>query len=294
MQEEGLLKSLIYKLALIVPDSLYVRLKYRKNLGKWPNLSYPKTFNEKICWLRLNDHNPHYAKLVDKYEVKKYVADIIGEEHIIPTLGVWERAEDIDFDSLPNQFVMKCNHDSGRIIICKDKDKLDKEWARREMAKSLKRDFYAITREWPYKNVSRKIIAEQYMVDESGKELKDYKFFCFNGRVEFCKVDYGRFKEHHANYYDPVWNLLPFGEVSCSPDFEKKMDCPPNLDKMMEFACRLSKEIPFARIDLYNIKGHSFFGEITFFPAGGMGQFTPIEADEEIGKLLVLPKQIHR
>ncbi|MDE7396222.1 MAG: hypothetical protein K2M98_00690, partial [Muribaculum sp.] len=196
MQKDSVLKSILYRVASVIPDSLFVRLKYRKAFGKWPDLKNPQTFNEKLTWLKLNDQNPLYTTMVDKYEAKKYVASIIGEEYIIPTLGVWNRAEDIDFEALPDKFVLKATHDSGRVIICKDKNTLDRQKAVVEMRASLKRDFYAVTREWPYKNVKPRIIAERLLeydlksMQGEDDSINDYKFFCFNGRVEFMKVDF--------------------------------------------------------------------------------------------------------
>ena len=187
MKKDSKIKSLLYKLSLLVPDSIYVRFKYRKNFGCWPNLRKPNTFNEKLTWLKLNDHNPLYTRMVDKAEAKRYVAEIIGEEYIIPTIDVWDRADDINFDSLPEKFVLKATHDSGRVIICHDKSKLDKSWAIEEMRKSIKRDFYAVTREWPYKNVKPRIIAEELLESSRSNDssaslcdndINDYKFFC--------------------------------------------------------------------------------------------------------------------
>ena len=288
MYSNNLIKNISYKFFNLLPDKLFIQLKFFKNFHRLPNLKNPKTFNEKLQWLKLYDRNPYYTKLVDKYEVKKIIADIIGEEYIIPTLGVWDNAEDIDFESLPNQFVLKATHDSGRVIICKDKDKLNKEWAKKEMAKSLKRDFYALTREWPYKNVPRRIIAEAFIEDPSG-DLKDYKFFCFNGKVEFFKIDFDRFVGHKANYYDLDWNIQPFEEIVCPRDVNRKHECPKNFNRMVGIAQTLSREYPFIRVDLYNNNGVIYFGEMTFFPNSGMGRFNPNETDKKLGDLIKLP-----
>lgn len=288
MYRNNFIKGACYKFLSLLPDKLFIRLKFFKNFHRLPNLKHPKTFNEKLQWLKLYDRNPYYTKLVDKYEVKKIVAELIGEQYIIPTLGVWDRAEDIDFDKLPDKFVLKATHDSGRVIICKDKSKLDIARAREEMAYSLKRDFYALTREWPYKNVPRRIIAEAFIEDKSG-DLKDYKFFCFNGRVEFFKVDFDRFIGHKANYYDTDWNILPFEEIVCPSDKRQIHEKPNNFDKMIEFAEILAQGLPFSRIDFYNNEGNIYFGEITFFPNSGMGKFNPEEADDKLGALIKLP-----
>lgn len=277
----------------IKSDRLYLKLRYYLTYGQNLNLKNPTTFNEKLNWLKLYNRKNQYTMMVDKFGVKEYVTSKIGAEYIIPTLGVWNSPEEIDFDSLPNQFVLKTTHGGGGcgVVICTDKLTFDKESAIAKLKQAMKADIYTDFREWPYKNVPRRIIAEQYMVDDSINDLRDYKFFCFNGKVRFCKVDFNRFMEHHANYYDPKWNLLPFGEEVIPPIVDKKIDCPKNFDKMLEIAQRLSQGIPFVRIDLYNIQGEIFFGEITFFPAGGMGKFSPQNVDKEIGQFIVLPKK---
>ena len=218
MQEDSNLKLLLYRLALLIPDRWYVMAKYYKNFGRLPNLRSPKTFNEKLQWLKLHNHRPEYTKMVDKYEAKKYVAEIIGDEYIIPTLGVWDRAEDIDLDSLPNQFVLKATHDSGRVVICKDKAKLDIEKAVDEMRISLGRNFYAVTREWPYKNVKPRIIAEQYMQDDDGQINESYSVsagldFPSIGPQHAYLKDTGR-----VNYISATDNqaLEAFAQLSCA------------------------------------------------------------------------------
>lgn len=288
MQSDSKFKALLYKVALLIPDRWFVQLKFRKNFGRNLDLRNPQTFNEKLNWLKLYDHNPIYTKMVDKYEAKKYVADIIGEEYIIPTFGVWDKAEDIDFDSLPDKFVLKATHDSGRVIICKDKSSLDKIWAVHEMRKSLHRNFYAVTREWPYKNVKRRILAEKLLEVESGNDINDYKFFCFNGKVEFMKIDFDRRTYHRANYYDRNFTLLKFGETACPPDFEREVSKPKCFDKMIGLAEKIARDFKFVRIDFYEVKGKVFFGEATFYPSSAVGKFTTPTADSDIGSLLKL------
>ena len=276
---------------VISSDKLFLRLQYRLRMGYWIDFKHPQTFNEKLQWLKLYDHNPEYIKMVDKVEAKKYAARIIGEEHIIPTLAVYDRTEDIIFDELPNQFVLKCTHDSGGIVICQDKSKLNIEEAKRKLNKGLKNNYFYQNREWPYKHVKPRIIAEAYMEDESEFELKDYKFFCFNGVPKFLKVDFGRYIDHHANYYDMDWNLLPFDELPYDRVEDKNILKPIDFNNMINIAQELSKDIPFVRIDLYNVKGKIFFGELTFFPASGMAKYNPIEWDYKFGSYINLPRR---
>lgn len=271
-------------------DRTYVKYRWKKFMGVPLNLMSPKSFNEKIQWLKLYDRNPKYTILVDKLEVKKYVSKILGERYIIPTLGVWSNTSEIDWDNLPNQFVLKVTHDSGGLVICKNKDLLDKEKAISKIKKSLKNDYYLQSREWPYKNVPRKIIAEKYMEDEYG-ELRDYKFFCFNGQAKYFKIDFGRSIEHHANYYDTNGILQPFGEENYPPQPDKCIPIPGNLNELFSLANKLAHDIgaPLVRIDFYVINSKIYFGEITFYPASGLGKITPVEWDEKLGTLIDLP-----
>lgn len=282
---------ILYRTAKIWPDKLYLQLRFFFEFGNKLNLKTPKTFNEKLQWLKLYNRKPNYTTMVDKYAVKDYVADIIGEEHIIPTVGVWNSIDEIDWNELPNQFVLKTTHGGGGggVVICKNKAEFDRNKACKILKKSMNGNIYITQREWPYKNVPRRIIAEKYMIDESGYELKDYKFFCFNGKVECFKVDFDRFTSHKANYYDRNAMLLPFWETVCPADHSKIFDKPKNFNKMIEYAEILSKDIPFVRIDFYNINGKIYFGEITFFPAAGMGKFEPMEWDYKLGEKLKLP-----
>ena len=230
---------------------------------------------------------------MDKYAVKDYAANIIGEQYIIPTLGVWEHFDEINFDELPNRFVLKCTHDSGGVIICKDKDMLDKAAAKCKMENNLEYNYYWPGREWPYKNVKPRIIAERYLPDNAAKqrdgEVRDYKFFCFNGKVNCFKIDFDRFTEHKANYYSRDKELLKFGERVCPPDFSKNLEIPSNIDAMIQLAEKLSKKYPFMRVDLYDVEGKIYFGELTFYPASGFGSFIPEEWDFKLGELLKLP-----
>ena len=270
-----------------VSDEKFLKMQYKNIMGKELNIDCPQTFNEKLQWLKLNDRNPIYKTLVDKYEVKNYISEKIGEKYIIPTLGVWDRFNDIEFDSLPNQFVLKCTHDSGGVSICKDKSDFDFEKARDKIESSLKRNYYYSSREWPYKNVTPKIIAEKYMEDR-GESLQDYKFMCFNGEMKCSFVCSDRFSEQglHVTFFDRDWNVMPFERHY--PSKKEGLPKPKNYDKMIELAEILSKDIPFVRVDFYEIAGEIYFGELTFYPGSGYEEFTPEEWDYELGKWIDL------
>ena len=276
-----------------IPDELYLKLRYKARLGKDLNLSEPQGFNEKLQWLKLYDRNPIYTTMVDKEAVKQYVADRIGEEYIIPTLGVWEKFDDIDFDVLPNQFVLKCTHDSGGLAICRDKYSFDKQKAKFKIERSLKKNYYWSGREWPYKDVKPRIIAEQYMEDENFVAgLTDYKFFCFNNEVKMLYVSQG-LEDHSTasiSFYDLDGNEMPFHRKDYKP-IEGKLKLPKNFKEMLDTAQKLANEVnaPFVRIDLYSIDGKTKFSEITFSPCSGMIPFEPAEWDEIIGDWLQLP-----
>lgn len=276
-------------LGRLVPDSIYLKAIFRERMGYKLDLKNPQTFNEKLQWLKLYDRNSLYTTMVDKYAVKKYVASIIGEEYIIPTLGVWDKFDDIDFDQLPDQFVLKCTHDSGGLVICKDKSKLDMKIAKEKIENSLKTDYYLLGREWPYKDVPRKIIAEKYVEDSKTEELRDYKFFCFGGQVKCYKIDFDRMIDHHANYFDKDGKLIIAGESMCPPIIEKDLEQSVNIRIMQELAEVLSKETPFLRADFYDVDGKIYFGELTFYPASGLGEFEPKEFDFELGRWLTIP-----
>lgn len=272
-----------------MPDEQYIRIAYRCKMHKKLDLNNPQTFNEKLQWLKLYDRKSEYSLLVDKYEAKKRVAERIGEEYIIPSLGVWNSFDEIDFSSFPKQFVLKCTHDSGSIVICKDKSMFDKEKAKSVLNTGLKHKFFWAAREWPYKEVRPRIIAEKYVCENKHGDLKDYKFFCFNGKVKCFKIDYDRFSRHRANYYDINMKQLPFGEKEYPFDINKKVQMPANLTQMIKLAEKIAKDIPFVRVDFYNCGGKIYFGEITFYPAGGWGVFDPEEWDYVLGSWIELP-----
>ncbi len=272
-------------------DKEYLERKFECCMGKSLDLEHPQTFNEKLQWLKLYDRKPEYTTMVDKYAVKKYVADKIGEEYIIPTLGVWDNPDDIDFDTLPNKFVLKCNHNSGLgMCICKDKSKLNIENVKSELKKGLAQDYYLTGREWPYKNVPRKIIAEKYMTDTSdSSDFTDYKFFCFNGYVDCVMVCLERSSGDTKFYFfDSNWNLKRLNTRGKNAPDGFTISKPSQMDKMFEIAAKLSKGLPFVRIDLYQSNDHIYFGEITFFPDSGFDANLLPETDKYFGNLIHL------
>ncbi len=277
----------------IVPDKLYLKMKYLWKTGKRLNLESPSTYNEKLQWLKLNDRNPLYTELVDKYAVRKYIADMIGEQYLIPLVGgPWNLVAEIDFESLPEQFVLKCTHDSGGIVICKDKSKLDYALIRKKMGGYLKTDYYARSREWPYKHVTPRIIAEKYMVDAGKEQLTDYKFMCFDGCVKCTFVCENRNTEGELKitFYDRQWQIMPVERVKHGKS-NIKIDKPTNYEKMVELAEKLSENMAFLRVDFYEVNGKIYFGELTFYPASGFEGFNPPKWDKIFGDWLILPKK---
>ncbi|MFQ6879528.1 MAG: ATP-grasp fold amidoligase family protein [Oscillospiraceae bacterium] len=288
-------KKLKYMLK-ILPDPIYLKIYYFFRLKKLLNIKTPKSFNEKLQWLKLNDRNPLYTVMVDKVKAKKYVADIIGEEYIIPTLGVWDSPDKIDLNQLPEQFVLKCNHGSGDVFVCKNKAEFNFEHVKKKLRKLLKEDYYLIGREWPYKNVSRKIIAEKYMEDKNTAELCDYKFFCFNEVPKYCQVICNRSTNETIDFFDMEWNHQEFTGLSLpnKPFSNNPISIPIQFEKMKEFASILAKDIPFVRIDFYEVNGDLYFGEITLYPAGGFGVFTPDEWNLKLGEYINLSEGGYR
>lgn len=289
-----------------MPDKPYLKLMFRAVTGKRLNLHNPKNFNEKLQWLKLYDRNPLYTVMVDKVKAKEYVASKIGDEYIIPTLGVWDNADEVDFDSLPSRFVIKCNHNSGKgMYVCRDKAKMDVAKVRMGLRQGLKEDYYAHNREWPYKDLSRRIIAEQYLEEKTSQNieddklakvgnLRDYKFYCFNGVPKLCQVISDRAIDEKIDFYNMEWERLVglVGLVGLNNNVhnsDQDISCPLSFDEMKRCASILSHDIPFSRIDFYDIDGHAYFGEITFFPAGGFGSFKPDEWNEITGDWLHLP-----
>ena len=290
-------QNLIYWLACRKPewvkdDVHYLKMRYSLSFGRRLDLETPQTYNEKLQWLKLYDRRPEYSTMVDKYAVKKFVADRVGEEHVIPTYGVWNKAEDIEWDKLPDQFVLKTTHDSGGIVICRDKSKLAKEAAEKKLNGALARDFYYEGREWPYTNVPRRIIAEKYL--ESGPDthdLPDYKFFCFNGEVKALFIATDRQKEGEEvkfDYFTPDFKPMPLRQ---SHAHAKVMpEKPRNFELMKKIASKLSEGIPQVRVDLYEVNDDVFFGEMTLFHFSGFAPFYPEKWDKIFGDWITLPK----
>ncbi len=270
-------------------DVQYVKMEYKLNTGKNLNLDNPERFNEKLQWIKLNCHYDRYVKLVDKAEVKPIVASIIGEEHIIPTLGKWNHFEEIDFDLLPDQFVLKCTHDSGGIVICNNKAEIDKKAAKKKIDACMRKNYYYEHREWQYRNVVPQIIAEPLMVDEPGKALKDYKLFCFDGEVKFLYVAMNRGTgATKFDFYDENFNKMQVAQHY--PNSDITLQAPTTFDEMKRLARILSKDIPFVRVDFYDVKGKVYFGELTFCHFAGIESFYPDEYDYKFGKFIDLKK----
>lgn len=273
----------------LLSDSVFLKKKFKFTLGYDLDLDNPVTFNQKLQWLKLYDRNPAYVQMVDKYAVKQYVSAKIGEQYVIPTLAVWERAEDITWYELPDRFVLKVTHDSGGYQICTDKRSFDRAKVIAAIKRSLRRNYYLVQREWPYKDVPRRIIAEQYMEDKGRGELLDYKFMCFGGKVKcsFVCSDRSNGRGLKVTFYDRDWNLMPFQRhyTRCTEPIPK----PENYDLMIEIAEKLSDGIPFVRVDLYEIEGKVYFGELTFYPGSGFEEFTPFSYDEMLGTWITLP-----
>lgn len=281
----------VHKIMNWLPDEAFIIMKwYGRRMPYKLDLKNPKAYNEKLQWIKLYDRNPLYTTLVDKYRVKEYVTDKVGAEHVIPLLGSWDKVEDIEWDKLPEQFVLKVNHDCGGQIICKDKSNLDIPATIEKLKKSLARNYYYESREWPYKNVEPKVFAEAYMEDEFG-ELRDYKFFCFDGQVKamFIATERNAGGEVKFDFFDADFNHLPFTQGH--PNAEKTPDKPKGFEKMKELAKKLSKGIPEVRVDFYDVNGQVYFGEFTFFHFGGIVEFHPTEWDYTFGSWIKLPEK---
>lgn len=277
-------------IAYHLPDKMFLKKQFKEKMGYNLNLKNPKTFNEKINWLKIYNRKPMYTILADKYAVRDYITEKIGKEYLIPLIGVWNSVDEIDFASLPNQFVLKCNHDSESVVICKDKNSFDVNSTKDKLSKCLKRDSYKPGREWSYKNIKRKIIAEKYMEDFSTKELRDYKFYCFDGYVHALLVATDRQSsdnELHFDYFDNNYNHLNLVN-HWHPNAPIAPEKPKNYDTMIKLAQILSKGIPHVRIDFYEANNKVYFGEFTFYDNGGYLQIHPDNWELEWGNLIKL------
>lgn len=279
-----MIKKILKKASRLLPDKTFVGLKYRLKFGEKMPWKNPVTFNQKLQWLKIYNRNPEHCRMVDKYEAKLYVAERIGEEYIIPTYGVWDSFDEIDFASLPNQFVLKCTHDCGSVFVCTDKSKFDFEAAKKKLTKAIGRNYYWGEREWAYKSVKPRIIAEKYMVDEKTAELRDYKFFSFDGEAKMLFIATGRLsgEEVKFDFFDMDGKHLPI--KNGHPNAKEIPELPKSFDKMKELAGVLSKGHPHIRVDFYEINGEIYFGELTFFHFGGFVRFEPAEWDRIMGE----------
>lgn len=269
-------------------DEKYIEFAFKHKIGYQLNLNAPRSYNEKLQWLKLNDIHPEYSKLVDKVEVKKHVSDKIGDKYIIKTIGVWDRIEKIDWDNLPNQFVIKATNDSGGVVVCKDKSKLNIPEAIRKLSGTGKTNYAKYNKEYPYMDIPLRFIAEEYLEDESGYELKDYKIFCSYGKPKFLFVATGR-QQHDTrfDFYDLEFNHLPV--LNGHPNADVWPTKPENFEEMLEVASKLSEDFPQIRVDLYNCNGKIYFGELTFFHWSGFTPFEPREWDFKFGEMIQLP-----
>ena len=278
--------------APFLSDFLYLKLLFHHKKGYWMDFNHPETFCEKMQWLKLNNKREDFTTMVDKAEAKKYVASIIGDEYIIPTFGIYNHFDEINFNSLPNQFILKCTHNSSGGVVCKDKNTFNLNIAKKHFKKYFKEEYFIHNREYPYKNVPHRIIAEQFMVNGKDEDLKDYKFYCFNGKAEYCQLIADRSFHETIDFYDRDWQHQEFIGLNPKASFAKAFEAKPtNYEKMLSIADKLATIIntPFVRIDLYNINQKIYFGEITFFPLSGTGAFRPKEWDYKLGRMINIP-----
>ncbi len=283
-------KKILRRISHVIPDRWYLMMKYHKRVGKRLDLRNPITYTEKLQWLKLYDRRPIYTTLVDKYAVKAYVAEKIGEEHIISLLGVWDNVDDINFDCLPEQYVIKCTHDSGGLEICTDKSCFDVDAVKKKISKALNQNFFWTSREWPYKNVKPRVIVEKYMKDTKTKELRDYKFFCFNGVPKVMYIATGRGTgETYSDFFD-----MDFNHLDMEIDHKNAPICPQKpctFEAMKQAAQKLAEGIPQVRVDFYEIDEQFYFGEMTFFHCGGFAPFHPEQMDLVWGEWIKLPQK---
>lgn len=286
---KGLVRS-AKRVLRLVPDRPYIQLYYLLKFGRLCDFRNPRTYNDKLQWLKLHYRDPEISSLVDKHEVKSYVSATVGPDYVVPTLGVWDAVEDIDVRTLPSQFVLKCTHDSGGILIVKDRDRIDLDDGLRELDKALKRDFYSEAREFPYKHVRPRVIAEPLLLDSISGDLRDYKFLCFNGKVRAMLIAAGRSSgDPRFAYFDADFRSLPFARAGY-PSPRTLPPKPEHFEEMIELAERLSSPFPHVRVDFYQVDGQVLVGELTFTPDGGFARFIPEEWNDTLGSWLTLPE----
>ena len=278
----------VFRVGKIIPDSIWIQIKFLQHFGRICNLKQPETFNEKMQWLKLHDRKQVYSSMVDKYSVKEIVADKIGEKFVIPAVGgPWKTFDEIDFNQLPQQFVLKTTHDCGGVVICKDKSKLDTAAAERFLKRHLTIDYYMTTREWPYKNVVPKIFAEEFVEDKGNAVLPVYKILCFEGRPQIIQtIQNDKTPYETVDYFDVNWNRLNMRQNY--PNSPILLQKPEKLDEMLSIAEKLSEGMHFIRIDLYVINGEIKFSEFTFYSDAGLAQFEPADLDAKLGQLIKL------
>lgn len=278
--------------AKMVSEEDYIRNRFKRNLNRDLNLENPIYFNDKLQWLKLYWRDPLASQCADKYRVREIVQERIGEGYLNKLYGVYDSVDEIDIEELPKSFVLKGTHGSGFNIICKDKNKMDWEAEFRKMRQWLKKDYSLLNQEWVYKDIKPRIICEKYIEQGDGKELRDYRFFCFNGEVKFITVDLSitNKKRTRRNLYDLNWNLID-AEITYPNEKKIKVEKPEKLDEMIKISEKLSKDFPHARVDLYNIEGNILFGEITFFHQSGLGIVRPLDFEKKMGSWLHLPKK---
>lgn len=281
-----LIRPLIF-ISPLLEDTLYLKILFYLRAGYRLDLNNPITFNQKLQWLKINYRMPILTEMADKYEMKRITSDKIGKEHIVKNYGIWNSFDDIDFDALPDRFVLKTTHDQGGIVICEDKSKLNKDAARKKLNKHLKTKNYYITREWPYKNIKPRILAEEFLVDEERGDIWDYKIYCFNGVPKMVFIASGRNNIDGVvfDFFDIEFNHLNIKRPN-SKQSNKVIERPENFDQMIKLAQELSEGIPHVRVDFYNIGGKIYTGEFTFFTGGGMKPFIPREWDYKLGEMI--------
>ena len=286
MNLRRVLLGMLNRSYFLFPDKLFLQMRFYLEMGKKLSLRNPQTMNEKLQWLKLYNRKPEYTMMVDKILVKDYVSGLIGPEHVVPTIAVWDSPEEIDFGSLPDKFVLKTNHSGGNtgVILCKDKNSFATQEALVRLKKSLRSNIYKLYREWPYKDVCKRVFAEELLEDEEG--INDYKFYCFDGHVDSVLVCVDRqIGQPKFYFFDENWKLRRYNKRGKEAPEDFTLPKPLNVDRMFEIARMLSKGIPFVRVDLYNVDGKIYFGELTFYPWSGYVKFVPQEFDKTLGRL---------